>query len=571
MKNRRGKHVALSTTQSLIILPLFLFCTLLVLTRLTDHMTPAYLGTALMIYMIGYCASIACRTRVTTVVRMYFNNQFFLNCRDYLNASLYKSLALFALFSLLLILFGASLSTLLTGTTKGRLVFYMLVLLLMLTAAESVISGFIAGMGKKRTQVTYDMIQAVTATALMVVLSLFGYRYGTKVDALLYTADCAGLYAAFAGIAGIAIATFIKLLFLFLTKRRILKKLSPLHETGKPKYLGEASPFFKAIGSELLISVTLPVSILFGTTVYIRTNLTSSLLDLGIFYGRYLSYVMIFGLICTLPFLRMSYRLTQPFVDDEPSLQVQQYGELFIILLRKQTLFAIPVGTFLMALAPCLDSGIFLLKNETADLLMTYGGFVSTLMALALIFSILLIRTKRMMPLLICAFAATLGSIVISLLTILILTAGISGVVVALLAYGFIFCVLSIFMLKAVFGMRRVGVFRMISKTFIMAALSALAVFLLSSAVKYLIGEIPACVIGLFSGICIYLILLAVFRSIEADELRAIPGGSLLEKIAMRAQKQIHKDASVRGNAFRGGEPKDYTEQGVAPRSGEDS
>ena len=536
MENRQENTGIFSPVRMIVLEPMLSAVAILVLTVLTDNLTAAYLGTSLMFYALSYGAfSVAGRKRISRVVRMYHDNLFYVNCKDYLWSTLGKSLLMTLVPTFFLLFFGGRAAEMLKGTVKAGLPLFVCAFCLPVTAAGGVFSGFNEGMRREKTVRVFDMFYSVVSPVLLVLFGILGYRYGMKIDALLYTNDCAGTYAALFATAGILLAGIIRMGVLFITVRRVLKKLAPLHETGKPKYMGEKSPYLKVAWQEMLALVMLPAIILVGSAVFSNSSEQSSAELLGLFYGHYLPYIVLFGVTGALSGIGRALALFTKTQEEEG--EPSQSGEKFYELLHMQCIVSFPVGTFLMALAPCIEGGIFLRKNQTAELLLTLGGFAGALLSLGIALGILLVLSKRQLPLFLCALAGAIFSVVAAVLTTVVLGRGIFGMVAALLIFGLIFNLVAVLMLKVIFGIRRRPIFLMMVRPFIVSAISALIISLVSMGLKYLVGEIPACVISVFLGSVLYLIMLSVFRGIEEAELRAIPGGRLLEKISARSRR----------------------------------
>lgn len=512
--------------------PVFLLVACIALTRFTDEAAGGMSVVCVPLWLMWYLIfGVAARKRVAHFVRIYYLNRFFINARESSMRVLIQVLVCGGVCAALIALSAPYLSLALTGSVKGRLSLYALALSLPLLSGSGVLYGFLEGMGKRRSVLFADAFRAVACLAFTLPAGLFGYfRVGKPIDALLFTDDCGAAYAYLFVCLGLTAAELFLIFAAIVFRRWTLSKLQPLHETGKPYFLGDRPSFWRAI-LKWIIVLALPFVLLFALCILFHAPHPSAL---SAFCGHFLPVTTLTGLLLALPYFGTA---ASAFRKDADTEEKRGAGERFLQLIRRIVIFSMPAGCFLMALAEAVEGALFLVPNDNAILLMTIGGLLAPLMTLLLILTVILqsVRGKKVLT---AVFGpAAVASALAGTLLLIVVHAGDPGLAVSALVFCLIADLLLVRYLTGIFQTRGVRILHMAAKPLGVSAACAIVLFLAARVLVHVIGEIPTCILCAAAGMLLYLVLLSVFRGVKPHDLEGVPFGALLERISAREKR----------------------------------
>ena len=511
---------------------------LIVSVRFTSNTAAGLMAPAAVYYFGAWGVFlVAVRKRVYRFVRIYHNNGFYINAKESSRNAILKTAALTVPVALVTVLLARPLSEAVCASVKARLPLYASALCAILMGVEGVLFGFAEGMGKKKTVLTLDILRTALTVLAGIPLAFAGYRYGKKLDDLLFSADNTALYTVLFVFLGFLCAEALTILLLLVVRASVLRKLEPLHETGKPRYLGEPPSLYTSCGPFMLATL-LPVFPVLTGCVFLcmhpgaEAGAAEVTALCGSFAGRFALVVTLAGCLSALPFIEHCYRI--PGMNDD--IDTGEAGIRYRRMIHRQSILCFPVGMFMTALAEPLQTAVFGLPDDTASLLTGTCGLAATGMSFGITVCLLLVLTKRRARLvsscIISAFAGTgCGFVLIVLLNAS--AVGASGALTAALA---LFVITGLSGLNRLFIPERGMVRGEVVKPFLLSAVSALAVYLVSAFLVHVIGEVPTCIVCFFGGSLIYLSLMAFFRGFEPGDLTAVPLGRLFTGISMRGR-----------------------------------
>ena len=506
--------------------------------RLTPHAAAGLMVPAAVYYFAAWGAFlVAVRKRVYRFVRIYYGNGFYINAKESSRTAILKTAGLTVPVALVVMLLARPLSEAVCASVKARLPLYVSAVCAVLMGAEGVLFGFAEGMGKKKTVLTLDILRCALTVLICVPLAFTGFRYGRKLDDLLFSADHTALYTVLFVFIGFLCTEVLVTLLLLVVRASVLKKLEPLHETGKPRYLGDPPSLYTSCGPFMLATMLPQVPVLTGCAfLRMRSGAELSAAEMtalcGSYASRFVLIVMIAGLLSTLPFLKHCYRI--PGMNDD--IDTGEAAIRYRRMIHRQSILCFPVGLFLTALAEPLQTAVFALPDDTASLLTGTCGLAATFLSFFVTVCLLLVLTKRRARLVsscIVSAAVAAGS---GFVLIVILNASAAGAAVALLLSLLVFVLLGVSGLNRLFMPGRGMVRGEVLRPFLLSAVSALAMYLAATFLVHVIGEIPTCVVCFFGGSLMYLSLMAFFRGFEPGDLTAVPLGRLFTGISMRGR-----------------------------------
>ncbi|MBQ6735062.1 MAG: hypothetical protein IJR00_09150 [Lachnospiraceae bacterium] len=512
----------------------------IVLARMTEDRTAGMALAPVMVYLMCYCIfMIACRKRVFRFVRMYCNNRFYVNAKESSRFVLYETLGIVFVAAVLLVLFARPAAALISGDEKAGLSLYLCAGCLLFCGAEGILAGFAEGMGKRRQVLATDVIRALLMIGIPVPFAFLGYRYGAKLDALLYTTDCAAAYAAAFATAGLLISDVILTLTLLLLRRSSLRSLYPLEETGKERYTGEKPAFFKAV-APLAFTLSLPhllvilLCALFRNYMYRSDPFTDTAAMLGALYGHYLPFTVFLGILMALPFLEACYRL--PENEDAP--ESGRAGTRFLKLTHRQCVLCLPAGIFLTALAEPVETAVFRVPTDVTQMLLLVGAMLTPLLTFAVTNCTLLALTKRFSGMIGGGILAVLTGTVLTFVLLRTLQQGLIAVVAGLMLGCLVFGFYAYVVLTRLMHVKRLRLLQLAGFPLVFAALSALPVFFLGRSLSRVIGEVAAVAVSVLAGSVIYLFLMALTGGLITGDLEGLPLGETLERISLRRRRR---------------------------------
>ena len=526
-------------TKGTLLTPAALMLLGIVLAGITEDRTAGMALTPVTVYLLCYCVfMIACRKRVFRFVRMFYNNRFYINAKESSRFVLYETLAAVLVAALLLMLFARQTAVLISGNEKTRLSLYLMSACVILCGIEGVLAGFAEGMGKRRQVLLTDLFRALFVLLIPVPLAFLGYRYGAKMDALLFTSDCAAAYAAAFATAGLLLTDLIMTLLLFFLRRVTLKQLSPLEETGKERYMGERPAYFKN-AAPLALTLSLPQILVITLCGLYRWHMlrTDPFADtaagLGALYGHYLPLTVLLGLILALPFLEDCYRLP----EDTEEGQVGHTGARFLALVRRQCVLCIPAGAFLMALAEPVETAVFRVPTDVTQMLLLVGAFLAPLLTFLVTNCTLLALTRRFAMMVTGGVTAVVAGVLLAFVLMRTLSEGLYAVVAGLLFAGLVFDFHAYVVLTKLMQVHRIRLLQLIGLPLLVSALCAIPARFVGIALSRVIGEVAAVALTVLGASICYLFLMALGRGFRRGDLYGIPLGETLERISLRRRR----------------------------------
>ena len=253
---------------------------------------------------------------------------------------------------------------------------------------------------------------------------------------------------------------------------------------------------------------------------------------LGLFFGHYLPFVFVSGILCAVPFISKSYDIGYGEEKIDKNADIKFYN-----ILRLQAALCFPVSALIMALSHLIEGGLFLIPSSEAQLMLLSGGLAGTVISFSVSIFIVFVITKRQLPLFICGAFGALSGILSCFLLISAFRLGMQGAVISLMISLIVFVILGIIMLRTLFSMKRHSLIPAFTKPVYASAISGLITYFASMRLRYIIGEIPSVFACIIAGALIYLVLMSLSRGFEKNELMAVPGGRFFESISTRGLK----------------------------------
>ena len=480
---------------------------------------------------------VAVRKRVYRFVRIYRNNGFYINAKESSRSAVLKTAVLTVPVALVTALLARPLSVAVCASVKGRLPLYVSALCAVLMGAEGVLFGFAEGMGKKKTVLTLDILRTVLTALAGIPLAVAGYRYGKKLDDLLFSADNTALYTVMFVFLGFLCTEVLITLLLLAVRISVLKKLEPLHETGKPRYLGDPPSLYTSCGPFMLATFLPHLPVLTGCVfLCLHPGAEAGAAEItalcGSFAGRFVLIVMTAGFLSALPFIEDCYRI--PGMNDD--IDTGEAAIRYRRMIHRQSILCFPVGLFITALAEPLQTAVFALPDDTASLLTGTCGLTATCMSFAITVCLLLVLTKRRARLVSSCIVSAVAGTGCGFVLIALLNASAAGAAGAMAAALALFVITGLSGLNRLFVPERGMVRGEVIKPLLLSAVSALAIYLVATFLVHVIGEVPTCIVCFFGGSLLYLSLMAFFRGFEPGDLTAVPLGRLFTGISMRGR-----------------------------------
>lgn len=443
----------------------------------------------------------------------------------------------------LILFFGAEAFTVAMKTPFSIFAVRVLIPTLIIVAVLGVLRGFFQGLGSMMPTAISQVLEQIANAIVSIWAAYVLYQYGMKVGAILGSQEnYAAAYGAAGGTLGTGIGALTALLFSFFVLFAYMKAYK---RQVKREGLAKVDSYRHIF--HILIVTIIPV--LLSTTIYncntlvdmaIFKNIANaqgySALDIstwnGVYTGRYKTLINVPISIASALAASSVPALTAAYTKknlDEVRTQINS-------AIRFIMLISIPCAVGMGVLAePILK--LVHLSDETgmAAVMLRYGAVSIVFFSLSTLSNGLLQGIDRMKEPVKNAAIALVLHVIVLIVLMYAFKLNIYAVIFANAAFGLIMSVLNAFSIH-----KYVGYKQEIIKTFLIPGLSAaimgVAVWAVYKGLHYMLRiNAIAAILSILIGAVIYFALVLLLKGMGEDELRRLPKGYLLVKLAKKA------------------------------------
>lgn len=472
--------------------------------------------------------------------------------KEYKNANrVFKCSMVFAIISggicfFIATVFGDELAVL-AGESMSAMAIKVLGPALLLVAIMGVFRGYFQGLGTMIPTAVSQIIEQILVVIATIIGAYYMYQYGEKVGAILHNENYAPAYGAAGASLGPVFGAVAGLIFLVIV-------FIAYHKTNKKQLAEDNSHEVESYGIifKLIILTILPV--LLSTTIYnisgiIDIKLYNTIMDakglsdvkasyLGVYSGKYRVLVNVpialANAMCSsiVPVLVSLSRSENRKVEQRK--KITQAMQFTMII-------AIPSTIGLAVLARPIISLLFSGEIDLAVSMLHYGSISIIFYSMSTLTNGALQGINKMKIPVIHASIA-LGIHIVFLIACLEMNLGITAMVYANILFALIVCVLNSLSIRKYIGYRQE-----LKKTFIIPLISSvimgIIIFLISmifnnvfSFLGTKVCSLLIILVSLIVAVIVYFAGLILFKAVGEEELKKLPGGRTILKVAKKAR-----------------------------------
>ena len=506
----------------------------IILCRMIGIKGTGYFGIAAESFVIfSFCISYGLSEAVAALVRYRIKREQYKNAEKVLRCAVILAIVVGGIFSLAFLFFGQLFAEKVVGLPLSGLAVQMMAPALVFGSLSGVYRGYFQGNGTRVPTVHSKILEMVLFYAGGLLGCGLLHGYGEKVSALLQNEDYAAAYGAMGATVGFLVSSvfcLLHLMFLAFVYRRNSKRLL---QNDTLRYQEKNGHIL-----HMLISAALPAVLyalvfhclpLLDGCLYLHMAKEGVQADLawGNYYGKYLTITGIVGSLIALTGIEPVRRIMTFIEREEYRLAKERTG----IMIHQLLLISVPAAIFTAVLAENILHLLFCGNNTKEASYLMWGCFGIPFYVLAIVFLNMLVRLKKMKPVVACGGIAVLTHAILVYVLLHntgldILAPVIGGIVFYLILAGFGFLLLCRSLQYTQEWIRSVAF------TVITAGIAGLIIMLINRVLTPAAGTTVSLFVCLPVGMLVYIILLTVTRAVSEKEMESMKGGGVLMAVA---------------------------------------
>ncbi|MDD2972435.1 MAG: oligosaccharide flippase family protein [Lachnospiraceae bacterium] len=400
--------------------------------------------------------------------------------------------------------------------------------------------GYFQGMGTSMPTVVSNGIQQVVSAAASILASMFICTYGIKVAHLLHNNSFAAAYAVLGIGLGNLIGLFVALLFLLFVFFVYKKKRARL--LGKEIGKGNESNG-DVIRSMLYILVPLIVTscifnvnrildqILYNGVMITDGNTTSHVVNFGIYAGKYRVLMEIPIVLASTIWLPLIPALEKSYQRVEQKLIRNRIATVY----RLSMIVVMPFVVNAVLLARPILNMLFKGNVTLSAQLLQYGSSFILFFSFAMIGNAILQGIGKYKVITSGTLLALMIHIISMMFLLKYLKLDIYAVVYANIIMSIVMCIFNYIFIKKYLKYTPEWL-KTVVFPFVAAVISGLIALLIYSVCNGSLGNTAALIIAALISVIAYLFFIVAFRMINEKEIKALPGGSVISRVAKTLQ-----------------------------------
>ncbi len=393
--------------------------------------------------------------------------------------------------------------------------------------------GYFQGNGSFVPSIYSKIIEGVFVIAGGIIGTLLFYQYGEKVSALLQNEDYAPSYGAMGASVGFLTASIISFLYMLFLKliyhRKIYRQI--LQDTQRSQdsririfqVMARSGVPYAIYGFLFHVLPLADVCLYFHLTHGNAANIVLW----GNYYGKYMVVIGIIGSALLLALIEPIKRIVL-MTDRE---EYRTARERLAYLIHQTALYVFPAAVLTAVFSENILNILFEGSNLKTEEWVAWGSIGMVFYVFALLFMNLLIRLKKMKYVLGSGCVALLFYGIVSTLLLQKTQLNVLALVIGNIVFYAILMGVGFGILVRYYQYRQEWV-KSVAFTAVCAGITGLICMLLNQALIGLVGSTISLIICIPIGICIYIILVILTRSVTVQDMENIVGGKILYKIA---------------------------------------
>ena len=481
------------------------------------------------IFLISYgMLSIAFTVGTSKRILSYKRHRLFYNAVGDARRMIIYSIGISFGFGGFILLLSKFVSLYIFNSSAGFLTFCAVGIAIAFLSCQGAIRGLFEGFGMSVRAMISEPLFAILSFMFSGTLSIIGYQYGLKANALLKREDLSAAYGACGAALGVAIALLVSLIILFIQLHFSLKQITGILQTGAPRYLGKFDAMWNQVVTIALI-VAFPFFInILDERVFMslsggHESGKNLIENWGVFYGGVIPVPIVIALIFVIFSLRSVYKICSAFSRKERKVVIEEYDEKSRFLM----MFLFPMGMWTIVLSDTILRAVYVTPKDEATRLLQEYCVVMPLLSLQMLLVCFMLRLKKN-AIVILNFIIGL---IIHIITLAIIGGAMHKTLGAVIGAQAVTCLfldmLTIWEIKKILRVQsnilRTTVFPMIC-----ALAASLIVYFLNIAFINLIGEVLTIAACVFVGSYLYIAGLLITGAVSENEATQFPGGGFL-------------------------------------------
>lgn len=409
-----------------------------------------------------------------------------------------------------------------------------------LASVMGVMRGYFQGMGTMLPAVHSRLLEKIVQFGASLLLAAACYAFGEKVAALRKTPEFASAYGAMGAALGWSVAclfgvlhlVFIRMVYAGTFKQQLMRDNSKYAESNLQVFLTFFQTALPYVLCALLYNMNYVVDQrIFNYAMNRKEKGSIRVAHWGVYYGKYSVVIGIAAILCACIGAMGAPKIVQ--LQEKQEYREAQFR--FGNLLHYLAIVTIPCAVLLAVLAEPIVGILFTGDAETAVSLIQAGSVVVILFPFAYLFMNIMQRIRNQRVIIFGGLAA----VVLHLLFLIVLVSGtgmgIHAVVCGMIVFWLTACVAGFIGVKNYLSYMPDWL-RFFAIPAACAAVSGLVGMLLCRLLLGLLGALLTLIICFVLSIVIYNVLLVLLKGVREDELREMPGGTIL----LRLWERIH-------------------------------
>ena len=407
-----------------------------------------------------------------------------------------------------------------------------------IVAIMGVLRGYFQGLGTMLPTAISQIIEQIVNAFVSVIAAYYLYAYGSKVAKVLQNEDYAAAYGAAGSSMGTLLGAVVGgafLLFIMLIYQRVLKKKIRRDHTITTESYGSIYMVLFSTIVPIVLSTAVYNSTVFIDGIVFNNVMTKKGLEnatelFGVFTGKYRLLVNVPVSIASAMATSMIPSLTAAVTARSRKLINQRIS----ISIRFIMVISIPCMVGLAVLgSPILQ----LLFNDGSKLpanMLMLGSVAVVLYSLSTLSNGILQGLNRMNVPVTNAFISLVIHVAVIYVLLQFTNGSIYIVVIGNVLFAFLMCMLNSIVIRRATGYRQE-----LKKTFIIPGIAATIMGVVSYVIYFLLYQLTknntiSVIVALAIAVVVYGVVLLALKGFTEDELRSLPKGTMLVKIAKK-------------------------------------
>lgn len=435
-------------------------------------------------------------------------------------------------------LFSESIAQILLLEPRGYLAVAASAPAIFLSSVMGVMRGYFQGMGTMIPTLHSRLVEKIIQLGASLLLGSALYAYGQKVAALRRTSEFAPAYGAMGAALGLSVAClfgvlhliFIRMVYAGTFKQQLSRDTSKYVESNGQIVI----MLFQTALPYMLCALLYNMNYIVDQRIFHYAMNTQEMGSIrtahwGVYYGKYSVVIGTAAVLCTLGIASGIPKIIQLQEKQERKEAQFRLGNLMHYL----AILTIPCAIWLAVLADPIVGILFTGDRETAVSLIQTGSIIVVLFPFAYLFMNILQRTRNQKIVIFGGLAAFIIHLLFLFILISSTNMGIRAVVCGTMVFWLIVCAAGFIGVKGYLQYTPDWI-HMFAIPAASAGISGLVAILLCKLLIGVVGNVVTLVICLVLCLVIYHVLLLLLKGVREEELREMPGGSMLLRLGER-------------------------------------